>query len=267
MKSTHRVGVTSKITPSTIVMKNNYIKLKSNLSNQIKFLLFFKLFFGFNRVYLLPVKKCTLLLSYVFSVLYTVILIIYSCYSLPNQNFISKSYKYAFTGAHIIYTIFSLRKKNLLKYFRSMKMIDDQLSVNNLNISSSVRKVVILTLTVVISNCIEHFLLFSIYFCLKSQRGGILASMIYSIVSNLELVFYSMLLWFIFTRVSVVKTQIEDLYSISKISLNKKESTARSSLYTSHQRVNILHRVYVKLHDCSLLLSSVFGIPVSSFTL
>lgn len=254
------VRVNSKVTQMSITKKNNYLKTKSIfLTNQIKSLVLLKLLFGFNRMYLLPIQKYKLVLSYVFSIVYTILILWYAYYAFDEFNFPFKVIKYGFTTGHIIFTLFSFRKTNLLKYFRSMEIVDEQLSVfDDLNATNSVKRVATLIAYVITANFLEYVFLVGLYLCLGRLRGALPASAVFSIVSNLELVFYSVLLWLIYVRVSVIKGQVEKLYSI-----DMKPQNHNSSIYKSHQRVNTLYRVYIKLHDCSLLLTSVFGIPVS----
>lgn len=115
-----------------------------------------------------------------------------------------------------------------------MKTIDEQFSeFNDINSTNSVKRVAVLSASVICLNLLECLLLTAIYLCLGNLKGAILASLAYMIVSNLELAFYSIFIWFIYTRVSVIKSQIEVLYSINRIPQNYKESTVHPAMYKS----------------------------------
>lgn len=245
-------------------------KRKFRLNNQMKFIILFELLLGFNRLYLLPCKNITFILSYIFAILNVSIIFYFSWYTYDNHSFIIQSASYCYTVTHIIFVLFSFRKTKLLQLFQSIAAIDEQTDVFK-NVPSSAKNLIIFTAVAASFSLVKYvFLVISLpLLCgLDNVAKKYVGTMIYSTASSIELVFYSTLLWFIYTRVSVIKAQIEVLYSINnKIPHNYKKSKGHSSIYKSHQRVNTLYRAYAKLHDCSSLLSSLFGIPVSSFSI
>lgn len=263
MSSAISVISKSKVAPAAVPLKknNNYVKNVLNIINHSSFFILTEALFGINRIYLLQYNKFITILSKMYSlVLLCVILVDNSQYIMKGgttDNVILCTFVSEYT-LFVLITLFSSQKQFNI-FFKNLNEFDKALNIqNDLAITSSIKQGITWTLTCIIANFLEVFLIMRSFHL--DQYQLLLESFVMAACHDIEQVFFFTYIQNIYMRMLILKAHAVKLFE--KHRKPEKMGVVEKLSEKKQLDVSKLQAIYELLHKCSEQLNSSMNIQV-----
>lgn len=262
IKSISKTITSIKVHPQ--IKHNNYVKPK-NVSQQLQFIITFESLLGINRLRLINIKKCGLVISRIFSALLLSVCLFFTIRpqtELRGSHLIVK-YTNIVELTLLVFSSSFVETKTLVGLFRNLYEVDKTLSISGNDqltpTTSGVRWLVISCIY-----CITEYVFFVV--TAESEFDPVHIAMYIALSAhNSEQIFFGTLLQAVNMRLLVLKEHVIKVLRVDDHpdGIKKNISPAERLARDRDLDVSELHKLYETLHTCSENLNSVMGFPVS----